>query len=125
MNYEELCSDKVGSGSALVASICDAVATNGELCAMRFIFLWAIITTNATIHCPFVTRHLVLADDEAGVCAFDIADALEEAAKFICKALLPYGVMGGGFDEMAILPDVPCDVNNNGTNEIDGVQRDR
>jgi hypothetical protein len=92
---------------------------------MRFIFLWAIITTNATVRCLFVTKHLILADEEAGVRAFDIADALEEAAKFVCKALLPYGAMGVGFDEMAILADVPGDVVNNGANEIDAVLRDR
>ncbi len=92
---------------------------------MRFIFLWAIITTNATVRCPFVTRHLILADEEAGVCAFDIADALEEAAEFICKALLPYGAMGVGFDEMVILKDVPGDVVDNGADEIDGVRRER
>ncbi len=64
-------------------------------------------------------------DEEAGVCAFDITDALEEAAEFVCKALSPYGAMGVGFDEMAILVDVPGDVVNDGANEIDGVQCDR
>jgi hypothetical protein len=68
---------------------------------------------------------LILADEEAGVHAFDIMDALEEAAEFVCKALLPYGAMGVGFDEMAILPDVPSDVINNGANKIDGVRRDQ
>ncbi len=87
--------------------------------------MWAIITTNATVPCPFVTRHLILADEEAGVHAFDIADALEEAAEFVCKALLPYGAMSAGFDEMAILMDVPGDVVDDGANEIDGVQCDR
>jgi hypothetical protein len=89
---------------------------------MRFIFLWAIITTNATVCCPFMTRHSILADEEAGVNAFDIADALEEVAEFVCKALLPYGAMGAGFDEMGILADVPGDVVDDGANEIDGVQ---
>jgi hypothetical protein len=92
---------------------------------MRFIFLWAIITSNAAVHCPFVTRHLILADEEAGVCAFDITDALGKAAEFVCKALLSYGTMGVRFDEMAILADVPSDVAEDGANEIVGVQRDR
>ncbi len=87
--------------------------------------MWAIITTNATVHCPFVIRHLILADEEAGVRAFDIVNVLEKAAKFVCKALLPYGVMGVGFDEMAILADGPGDVINDGADEIVGVQRDR
>ena len=30
-------------GSAFVAGVCDAVAANGESCAMRFIFLWMVI----------------------------------------------------------------------------------
>jgi hypothetical protein len=87
--------------------------------------LWSIITTNATVCCPFVTRHLILADEEASVRVLDIADALKEAVKFVCKALLPYGAMGVGFDEMSILVDVPGDVVDNGANEIDGVQCDR
>ncbi len=84
-----------------------------------------IITTNGTVRCPFVTRHLILADEEAGARAFDIANALEKAAEFVCKALLPYGAMGVGFDEMAILADVPGDVIDDGANEIVGVRCDR
>ena len=112
-------------GSAFVAGVCDAVAANGESCVMRFIFLWAIITKNATVRCPFVTRHLILADEEAGVHAFDLTNALEKGAEFVCKALLPYGAMGVGFDEMAILADVPGDVIDDGANEIVGVRCDR
>jgi hypothetical protein len=92
---------------------------------MRFIFLWAIITTNATIHCPFVTRHLILVDEEAGVRAFDITNAVEEVAEFVCKAFLPYGMMSVKFDEVSILADIPGDVVNDCANEIDGVRCDR
>ncbi len=70
-------------------------------------------------------RHLILVGEEAGVRAFDIVNALEKVAEFVCKALLPYGAMGVGFDEMAILADVPSDVVNDGADEIVGVQRDR
>ncbi len=70
-------------------------------------------------------RHLILADEEAGVHAFDIANALEKAAKLVCKALLPYGAIEVEFDEMVILPDIPSDVVDNGANEMVGVQRDR
>ncbi len=64
-------------------------------------------------------------DEEASVRrTFDVANALEQAAEYVGKALLPDGTMGIGFDEMAVLEDVTGDVLNNCANEIDGIRRD-
>ena len=91
---------------------------------MRFIFLQAVIAANASICCLFVTWHLFFTDEEASVSTFDAANALEQAAKFVGKALLPDGTMGIRFDEMAVFEDITSDVVNNCANDIDGIQRD-
>ncbi len=79
-----------------------------------------IIAANATIRCPFMCRHRILADEEAGVLACDIADSLEELAEFAGKTLLPDGAVGVGFDKMAILEDIADDVVHDGIDEVDG-----
>ncbi len=97
------------------------VAANGELCAMRFIFLRTVIAANASICRLFVTWHLFFTDEEASVHTFDVANALEQTAEFVGKALLPDGMMGIRFDEMAVFKDITSDVVNNCANEIDEI----
>jgi hypothetical protein len=58
------------------------------------------------------------------VCTFDVANALEQAAEVVGKALLPDGTMGIRFDEMAVFEDITSDVVNNCADEIDGIQHD-
>jgi hypothetical protein len=88
---------------------------------MRFVLLRTIVATNVSISCLFVTRHLVPADEETGIGSLDVAYSLEEASKFVGKALLPNSTVGVGLDEMAIFEDVSCDVIDDGTNEIEGI----
>ncbi len=83
-----------------------------------------IIAANASICHSFVTWHFFFTDEEASVRTFDVMNALEQAAEFVGKALLPDGTMGIGFDEMVVFKDVTGDVINNCTDEIDGIQRD-
>jgi hypothetical protein len=61
-------------------------------------------------------------DEEAGVCTFDVADALEEAPEFISKTCLPDGAVFVRLDEMPIFENVACDVVDNGANEMEGVR---
>ncbi len=56
---------------------------------MWFVFLRKIVATDAAVGGSFVVWHFVFCNEEAGVGAFDIADALEEAAKFVGKAVSP------------------------------------
>ena len=65
-----------------------------------------VIAANASICCSFVTWHLFFTDEKASVHTFDVANALEQVAEFVGKALLPDGTMGIGFDEMAVFEDV-------------------
>jgi hypothetical protein len=53
--------------------------------------------------------------------AFDIAYSLKQVTEFVCKAVLPNGPVGVGFDEVAILilKDIASDIINNGSNEVD------
>ncbi len=91
---------------------------------MRFVLLQTIVATNATISCPFVTRHLVPADEETGIGSLDVAYSLEEASKFIGKAHLPNLTVGVGLDKMAIFKDVTFDVIDDGADEIEGIGSD-
>ncbi len=86
---------------------------------MRFIFLWLIIAANASIRCPFVTRHLVPANEETSVVPFDVSDTLEEVTKFVGKALLPNRTVGVRLVEVTILEDVTGDVVNNSVDKIE------
>jgi hypothetical protein len=53
------------------------------------------------------------------VSAFDVAYSLKQATEFVCKAVLPNGLVGVGFDEVAILEDIASVVVNDGSNEED------
>ena len=83
------------SGSALVAIGGDSIAANGELHAMRFVFLRAVIAANASVSGMLVAWHLMLVDEKTCVGALDVMYALKEVAKFICKSCLPnYSMIG-------------------------------
>jgi hypothetical protein len=56
---------------------------------MWFVFLRMIVATDVAVGGLFVAWHFVFCNEEVGVSAFDVADALEEAAKFIGKAVSP------------------------------------
>jgi hypothetical protein len=56
---------------------------------MWFVFLMTIVATDTAVGGLFVVWHFVFCNEEAGVGAFDVADALEEAAKFIGKDVSP------------------------------------
>jgi hypothetical protein len=60
---EEFGGDEIGHWSALVAIICDAVATEGESCVMWFLFLWSIIADNAFLCCVLVLRYLFVMNE--------------------------------------------------------------
>ncbi len=83
-----------------------------------------IATTDASICSTFVLRYLVAANEETCIGPLDIMDSLEEATKFIGKALLSNWTVGVGLDEVTIFEDVSCDVVDNGTNEIEGIGKD-
>jgi hypothetical protein len=74
---------------------------------MRFVFLQMIVATNASMSCPFVTRHLVPADEETGISSLDVTYSLEEASEFVGEACLPNLTVGFGLDEMAIFETSP------------------
>ncbi len=57
---------------------------------MWFVFLRMIVATDVAVDGSFGAWHFFFRDEEAGVHAFDVADALEEAAKFVGKAVFPY-----------------------------------
>jgi hypothetical protein len=86
---------------------------------MRFVLLGTIVATNPTILCSFVMGHLFFVDDKTCVSAFDVAYFLKQVIKLVCKAVLPNGLLGVRFDEMAILKDIAGDVINDGSNEVD------
>jgi hypothetical protein len=56
---------------------------------MWFVLLRTIVATDAAIGGSFVVWHFVFHNEEAGVGAFDVTEALEEAPKFIGKAVSP------------------------------------
>jgi hypothetical protein len=39
--------------------------------------------------------------------------------EFVCKAVLPNGMVGFGFDEVAILEYIASDIIDDGSNEVD------
>jgi hypothetical protein len=86
---------------------------------MRFILLGTIVATDPTIRCSFVVGHVLFANEKTSVSAFDVAYSLKQVTKFICKAVLPNGTVGFGFDEVAILEYIASDVVNDGSNEVD------
>jgi hypothetical protein len=83
-----------------------------------------VIAESASICCSFVTWHLFFTNEEASVRTFYVANALEQVAEFVGKALLPDGAMGIRFDEMAVFKEVTGDAINNCANEIDGIRCD-
>jgi hypothetical protein len=56
---------------------------------------------------------------KTSVSAFDVAYLLKKATEFVCKAVLPNGTVGFGFDEVAILKYIASDLLDNGSNEVD------
>jgi hypothetical protein len=75
---------------------------------MRFILLGTIVATDPTLRCLFVMGHLLFANEKTSVSAFDVAYSLKQATEFVCKAVLPNGTVGVGFDEVAILEYIAC-----------------
>jgi hypothetical protein len=45
--------------------------------------------------------------------------------KLVCKAVLPNGMVGFRFDEVAILEYIASDIVDDGSNEVDSVGIDR
>ena len=86
---EELSSDKIGSGSALVTFVGDTVASHGKACAMWFIFLWSVVANNATVCGVLVTRHLLPVNEKTSVGALNVTYSLEETTEFVYEACLP------------------------------------
>jgi hypothetical protein len=95
---------------AFVTVIRDLVPTDGESCAMWFILLGMLVATDPTVHCLFVVRHVLFANEKTSVSAFDVAYSLKQVTKFVCKAVLPNGTMEVGFDEVAIPEYIAGDV---------------
>ncbi len=95
------------------------VPADGELSAIRFILLGAIVATDPTVSCLFVLGHLLFANEKTSVSAFDVTYSLEQATKFVCKAVLPNGTVGVGFDEVVIFEDIASDVVDDGSYEVD------
>ncbi len=58
----------------------------------------------------------VVCELKKGVSAFDVAYSLKQATKFVCKTVLPNGMVGVGFDEVAILEYIASDVVDDGSN---------
>jgi hypothetical protein len=86
---------------------------------MPFILLGTLVATDPTVSCSFVLGHLLFANEKTSVSAFDVAYSLKHAAEFACKAVLPNGTVGFGFDEVAILEYIASDAVNDGSNEVD------
>jgi hypothetical protein len=86
---------------------------------MQFILVGMIVATDPTISCSFVLGHLLFANEGTSVSAFDVTYSLKQATKFVCKAMLPNGMVGVGFDEVAILKYIASDLVNNGSNKVD------
>ncbi len=75
-------------------------------------FLGTIVATDPTVYCSFMVGHLLFANEKTSVSAFDVVYSLKQATKFVCKAVLPNGMVGVGFDEVAILEYITNDVVN-------------
>jgi hypothetical protein len=86
---------------------------------MWFILLGTLVATDPTICCLFVVGHLLFANEKTSVSAFDVAYSLKKVTKFVCKAVLPNGTAGFGFDEVAILEYIASDVIDDSSNEVD------
>ncbi len=120
---EEFGGDEIGCWRACVSIIGNAVAAHGEACVVWLLLVQTIAAHDASVSCMLVWGELMVMDEEAGVCTFDIVDALEEAPKFIGKTCFPDGAVFVSLDEMPIFENVACDVVNNGANEMEGVRR--
>ncbi len=101
---------------AFATAVHDLVPANSEPSAMGFILLRTIVATDLTISCLFVFWHVLFAKEKISVSAFDVAYSLKQATKFVCKAVLPNGMVGFGFDEVAIPEYIASDVVNDGSN---------
>ena len=78
---------KVRSSGADVTGIVNQVSADGETSPVRFGFIWAVGADESCIGCGFVDRYLISANKKYCVRSFDAAaDALGEAAKFVCAA---------------------------------------
>ncbi len=49
----------------------------------------------------------MFAKEKTSVSAFDVVYSLKQATEFVCKAVLPNGTVGVGFDEVTILSTLP------------------
>jgi hypothetical protein len=86
---------------------------------MWFILLGTIVETDLTVCHWFLVGHLLFANEKTSVSAFDVVYSLEQVTKFICKAVLPNGMVRVGFDKVAILEYIASDVIDDGSNEVD------
>ncbi len=86
---------------------------------MQFNLLGLIVATDPTTRRSFVVGHLLFSIEKTSVSAFDVAYSSKQATEFVCKAVLPNGMVGFGFHEVAILEYIVSDVVNDGSNEID------
>ncbi len=86
---------------------------------MLFVLLGKIVATDLAVGCSFLVGHLFFANEKTSVSAFDVAYSLKQGTEFVCEAVLPNGMVGFGFDEVAILEYIASDVVHDGSNEVD------
>ncbi len=86
---------------------------------MRFILVGTIVAIDPTVRPSFVVGHLLFANEKTSISAFDVTYSLKKLTEFVCKAVLPNGTVGFGFDEVVILEYTASGVVDDCSNEVD------
>ncbi len=96
-----------------IARVADAVATNGDSCAVRVVLFWSDFTNNHVMayFLPLVQRDIVIVNAKEcvgtgntfGVRGFPWADALAETAKLIGVRGIPCRLIPRVTSELAML----------------------
>ena len=102
----------------LVAGIIDAIAANGEACAMLLVLLGSDGADDATICGPLVRRYLTFANEEASVSALQVSYSLEETTNLVGKASFPHNASGLILDEVPILQHLAGVLVDDGAEEM-------
>ena len=104
---------------ARVARVADAIATDGDACAVGISFLWAYFTHDSCVRdvVPAVQRDVMVADRFEGIGAVDSffggigrvgSNALAEAAEFVCVGFIPGFFVGRVSSQLSMLQHSSC-----------------
>ena len=115
---EQFDGGEVRGWGRLVAGIINAVAADGESCAMLLLFLRAKVADDTTVCGPFVCRYLAFSDEETSISTLQVSNSLKETTNFVDEAAFPHNPCGFILDEMPVFQHLAGFLVDDGAEEM-------